>query len=134
VADQLSAQFFRRQSRVQSPGPKPRVGLTESLGDVLNIREQLRQMLLGARSASGGEGVATGDARSEFVHSFANRNAVPPELLFRPPLPAGSQGLHGAREEKPTLDPAQCLCRFNEVGLEPIREFHDLAPSVWKKQ
>jgi len=95
VLNQLSAQLFRGQSRVQPPRPKLRVCLTESLGDILNIREQLRQMLLGTQSASGAKGVATGDARLQFVHPFANRDAVPPELLLSPPLSAASQGAHG---------------------------------------
>jgi hypothetical protein len=134
VVDQLSAKLFRGQSGVQPPRPKLRVRLTESLGNVLNVREQLRQMLLGTRSTSGAKGVATGDARSEFVHPFANRDAVPPELSLSPPLSAASQRSHGACHEQPTLDSAQRFPRFDDVAFEPIREFHDLAPSTWKKQ
>jgi hypothetical protein len=134
VVNQLSAQFFRSESRVQPPRPKLRIRLTESLGDVLNIREQLRQMLLGTPSTSGGKGIATADARSEFVHPFANRDTIPPKLFLSPPLSADSQGLHGARQKQPTLDSAQRFPRFDDVVFEPIREFHDLAPSPWKKQ
>jgi hypothetical protein len=133
VVDQLSAQLFRGQSRVQPPRPKPRVRLTESPGDILNIGKQLRQMLLGTQSASGAKGVATGNARSEFVHPFANRDAVPPELLLSPPLSAASQGAHGPCHEQPTLHSAQRFPRFDNVVCEPIREFHELAPSTWKK-
>jgi len=134
VGDQLSAKFFRGQSRVHPPRPKLRVRLTETLGDVPNIREQLRQMLLGTPSASGAKGIAAGDARAEFVHPLANRDAVPAELFLSPTLSADSQGAHGARHEKPTLDAAQRFPRFDDVVLEPIREFHDLAPSFAKKQ
>jgi hypothetical protein len=47
LVDQLPPKLFRRQSRVQTPGPKLWVRLTESLGDVLNVRQQIRQTLLG---------------------------------------------------------------------------------------
>jgi hypothetical protein len=134
VVDELSAQLFRGQSRVQPPRPKLRVRLTESLGDILNIRKQLRQMLLGTQSAAGAKGVATGNARSEFVHPFANGDAAPPERLLSPPLSAASQGSHGPCHEQPTLDSAQRFPSFDDIVCEPIREFHELAPSTWKKQ
>jgi len=130
VVDQLSAQFFRGESRVQPPRPKLRIRLTESLGDVLDVREQIRQMFLGTQSTSGGKGITTADARSEFVHPFANRDAIPPKLFLSPPLSADSQRLHGACDEQPTLDSAQRFPRCHNVVFEPIREFHDLAPSA----
>jgi hypothetical protein len=134
LLDQLPAKLLRRQPRVQTPIPKLRVRLTEPLGDVLDVGEQIRQLFLGTRSTTGRKGVATNNARPQLVHPFANRHAIPAKLSFGPSLSAISQGPDRPRQEKPTLRATKRSCRFDDIGFEPIREFHVVAPSKRKKQ
>jgi hypothetical protein len=134
LRDQLLPKFFRRQARVHSPRPKLGIGLAESFGNVANVREQVRQVFLDPRSPSRCKRVAAGDAGLQLVHPFTNRGTAPSEFGLGLPLPAISQGLHGPRHEKPPLGSVQRSCRFDDVGFEPIREFHGVAPSTRKKQ
>jgi hypothetical protein len=134
LLDQLPAKLLRRQTRVQTPIPKLRVRLTEPFGDVLDVGEQIRQLFLGTRSTTGRKGVATNNARPQLVHPFANRHTIPAKLSFGSSLSAVSQGLDRARQEKPTLRTTKRSCRFDDIGFEPIREFHVVAPSKRKKQ
>jgi len=134
LLDQLPAKLLRRQPRIQTPIPKLRVRLTEPFGDVLDVGEQIRQFFLGTRSTTGRQGVATTNARPQLVHPLANRHAIPAKLRFGPSLSALSQGLDRPRQEKPTLRTTKRSCRFDDVGYEPIREFHVVAPSTRKKQ
>ena len=111
-----------------------KASLTEPFGDVLDVGEQIRPFFLGTRSTTGRKGVATNNARPQLVHPFANRHTISAKFNFGPSLSALSQRLDRPRQEKPTLRTTKRSCRFDDIGFEPIREFHVVAPSKRKKQ
>jgi len=130
LLDQLPTKFLRRQLGIQTPIAKLGIRLTETLGDVSDVVQQTGQLFFRTRPPTQRYGIATGDPGPQFVHSFANRNTAPTKLRFGAALSATSERLRRSSHEQPTFVPSQHLGRFDNVGFEPVREFHDFAPSI----
>src|SRR5271156_4662862 len=133
LRDQLPAKLLRRQPRVRTPIPKLRVRLTETLGNVSDVVQQIRQLFIRPRPSPPGKGIATGDSRTQFVHALANRNTAPTEIRLGTALATLTQRLRRPSHEEPAFVAAQHLGSFDNVGPELFRELHDRAPSMRKK-
>src|SRR5260370_21605847 len=123
---ELAANFLWRQPVMQSEGAETRVGLALAGDDVFDVDQEGGQMFLGAKPPAQREGIAAGDAGGQFMHAFANGDAVPAELSFSVALAALPQRLDGARHEQTPVHPAQALGCLGQRGLDTFRQLNHL--------
>jgi hypothetical protein len=98
--------------------------LTLAIDDISDVIEQMGQVDFGPLSTASGKGIETEEATFEFVHAFANGDAVPAQLTFGPSLPARAEVFHRASHKEPSGTTFERRGRFDKERFERVGQFH----------
>jgi len=86
------------------------------VGDLPDVVEQPREMVLGGLAAAHREGIDAGHAAAQFVHGLADRPPVPPEMGLRPDLSPSAHRLDRLGHEAAALAALEGLGGVDQDG------------------
>ena len=76
LGDELASDLGGTEAGIETIGSEPWISLTLGIDDAFDIRKQIGQMVFGALTSSGREGIDAGKAAFQLMGAFADGDAV----------------------------------------------------------
>jgi hypothetical protein len=94
------------------------IGLTLAIHKSADVLEERRQVHFGPLAPPRGKRIETAEATGEFMHAFANREAIPAQFAFSPALAAGPEFFDRARHKESARAAFKHFGRVDKQHLE----------------